>query len=322
MNNGAFIISLDFELFWGVFDKVDYDEHSDRIHSTRKVIPNLIEFFEENMISVTWSTVGLLMLNSSKEYSDMEHLFKQPSYTYREVNNYNNYKEISEKENFCDEVFFAKDLVNMLKETKFQKIGTHTFSHYYCLEKGQTIEEFSYDLVLAKKIASKNDISIKSIVFPRNQYDDQYLKEINSQKVNIYRGTPESYIYKSRNKSNNFIRALRLLDTYFNITGHITHEYIKTNDNLYNVKASRFLRPQNSTNIVLKKLQLRRIKNEMTNAAKKNHYYHLWWHPHNFAASPEENFSFIQELIVHFDYLNKKYNFQSESMESFIEKVK
>lgn len=322
MKDGTFIISLDFELYWGVFDSVDYNKNVDRIRFTRMVIPQLINVFEQNAIRVTWSTVGLLMLDSAKEYTLMESIFKEPNYKNPAVNNYINYKQILKNENYCEDVFFAKDLVNQLKNTDYQSIGTHTFSHYYCLEEGQTVQEFSYDLELAKNVASKNDINLKSIIFPRNQYNEKYLDELLKQDINIYRGTPESYIYKSRNKSNYLIRALRLLDTYINITGHITHKYINANNSLYNVKASRFLRPQNNTNKYLRKLQLRRIKNEMTFAAKNKHYYHLWWHPHNFAASPEENISFIQELITHFHYLNKKYNFQSESMESFTGKVK
>ncbi|WP_222998071.1 polysaccharide deacetylase family protein [Salinicoccus roseus] len=64
------------------------------------------------------------------------------------------------------------------------------------------------------------------------------------------------------------------------------------------IKASRFLKPQNGTPKVLRSLQLRRIKNEMTEAAKNNKYYHLWWHPHNFSVSPEENFRFLKSIII------------------------
>jgi hypothetical protein len=51
-----------------------------------------------------------------------------------------------------------------------QEIGTHTFSHYYCLEPGQQPEQFEDDLKAAIAVSKAKGIDTKSIVFPRNQY--------------------------------------------------------------------------------------------------------------------------------------------------------
>ena len=53
-------------------------------------------------------------------------------------------RSIQSKE--TEELCFAPDLIRRIKETPGQEIGTHTYSHYYCLEPGQGIESFNADL--------------------------------------------------------------------------------------------------------------------------------------------------------------------------------
>lgn len=322
MDRGCFIVSLDFELFWGILDSVEYEANINRIDLTRTIILDLIKIFEENKIKVTWSTVGLLMLKNKNEMENLEKDIKMPSYYDLKYNNYINFKNLNSQNLINENVFFANEITTKLNSTIYQTIGTHTFSHYYCLESGQTEEEFSADLRLVKHIAKRNNIEIKSIVFPRNQYSNKYLKMLNEYDIHIFRGNPNHFIYKPRKKSNLLIRALRLMDTYLNIVGKIVHPHISSKEEQFNVTASRFLRPLNNTNKFLRKLQLIRIKNEMTHAAKNNMFYHLWWHPHNFSKSPDENIEMLLGIIQHFKQLQKTYNFSSESMESYVEQVK
>lgn len=52
----------------------------------------------------------------------------------------------------------------------------------------------------------------------------------------------------------------------------------------------------------------------MTYAAKNNRNYHLWWHPHNFGYSTNENLEMLEELLQHFQKLNKDFGFLSKTM--------
>ena len=87
----------------------------------------------------------------------------------------------------------------------------------------------------------------------------------------------------------------------------------KLHNGLLLLPASRFLKPLHKITL-LNKLRLRRIKNEMTKAAKANECYHLWWHPHNFGINPEQAMLELGEIISHFNFLNKTYNMKSKSM--------
>ena len=70
---------------------------------------------------------------------------------------------------------------------------------------------------------------------------------------------------------------------------------------------------------VKNKLKLRRILNEMTEAARNQAYYHIWWHPHNFGNNPKECLHELEQIISHFHKLHKAYGFQSMHMQDISE---
>ncbi|MFP3339900.1 hypothetical protein R0J91_18120, partial [Micrococcus sp. SIMBA_131] len=55
----AFVLSLDFELLWGVYESRG-SEYYPAIENVFKVVPNLLGLFEKYGISCTWATVGAL----------------------------------------------------------------------------------------------------------------------------------------------------------------------------------------------------------------------------------------------------------------------
>jgi hypothetical protein len=63
------VISLDFELFWGMFDKVTIPEYGERIQGEQTAIPRMLELFSEYGIHATWATVGMLMTRSKRRAS-------------------------------------------------------------------------------------------------------------------------------------------------------------------------------------------------------------------------------------------------------------
>ena len=66
-SDSLFVISLDFELFWGVRDKRTIDEYGKNILGVRKAIPCILECMIENDIHATWATVGFLFFDSKDE---------------------------------------------------------------------------------------------------------------------------------------------------------------------------------------------------------------------------------------------------------------
>src|SRR5260370_41990545 len=59
---GAFVISLDFELHWGVSDlEPTHGPYRQNLLGNRKAIPRLLELFERYVIAGTWAIIRFLL---------------------------------------------------------------------------------------------------------------------------------------------------------------------------------------------------------------------------------------------------------------------
>ena len=318
MSKGIFTISLDFELFWGVRDHRTLENYGENIRNVHHVVPRLLELFSKYNVHCTWATVGFLFFNEKKEM--MSYLpVQRPTYEKKDYDPYP-YLEQNELEKTYH---FAPALIEQIKRTPGQEIGTHTFSHFYTLEKNTTISQFKNDLRSAITIAKEKGIEIKSIVFPRNQYSDDHIKACLEVGIKIYRGNELSGVYKpiSRENENIFRKGIRFADTYINITGHHCHA-IPVANKIINVPASRFLRPYNPKFKMFDGLKLRRIKQGIEFAAKHSLIYQLWWHPHNFGKYMEENFDFLEKILKVYQQLNKEQKMESLNLMEIYQRTK
>ncbi len=313
---GLFVISLDFELHWGVRDKLSVRAYRDNLLGEREVVPALLKLFAKYGIHATWATVGFLFFESKSEL--LCNLPQElPNYVHRNLSPYTQLAKIGESEH-DDPFHYAPSLIRQIAAASNQEIATHTFSHYYCLERGQNEGTFRADLTAALKIAhDKHGIDIQSIVFPRNQVDRDSLLVCRDLGIRVYRGNPTSWLYAARRGEDESTarRGIRLLDAYLPISGTKVHNPTERADTLpCNVPASRFLRPYSPTLRGLEPLRLRRIVDDLTMAAERNQLYHLWWHPHDFGARPKENFAFLTRILDTFAALRERWGLESMSM--------
>jgi peptidoglycan/xylan/chitin deacetylase (PgdA/CDA1 family) len=314
MGNGKFIISLDFELHWGSVEKWDINVRKDYFDVTRESIPKVLDLFKEYDIHATWATVGFLFARNKKQL--LEFLPEQrPSYVNNKLYYYHliENEEVGENEE-DDPYHFGVSLINRIINTPHQELASHTFSHYYCTEKGQTKEQFDADLSAVQKIAKENfNIELKSLVFPRNQLNMDYLDVVKKHGIKVVRSNLDLWF---SNDSLKIMALARAFDTLMPISGTVTFQLDDSNryDDTLLLPASRFLRPFCGKEKMIQKLKVTRIKKEMTMAAKNNRSYHLWWHPHNFGYFVDENMTYLEDILKHYKELREKYNFESNSM--------
>lgn len=318
MNNlsqATFVISLDVELYWGMRDVVSLNDYQKQLEGVRQAIPALLELFAKYKIHATWATVGFLY------YADINQLQKNipqqlPSYDQATLDPYQ-YINTLKQEN-SQKLHFCPDLIELVKQYAGQEIGTHTFSHYYCLETGQTQAQFKADLKAAIATAKEANVSTTSLVFPRNQYNADYLTTIAECGIDCYRGNETSSIYndyKAGDGDRPLKRILRLLDAYFNVTGQNCYSWSDLCSNYpINIPASRFLRPYSAKLKYLDGLRLHRITSGLEYAANHGLIYHLWWHPHNFGVNLTENLSFLEKILQSYHKLNTQNKMQSRTM--------
>ena len=322
MDKGCLVISLDFELLWGGLDiwtPEDYGK-SHVVH-VREAIHRMVALFKKYEAHATFATVGFLMLEDTKEIKAKkpEHC---PSYQNEQLNPYGPILDTIRPKSA--NMYFAPDVIKDLQSQPFIEIGTHTFSHFYCWENGQTLEQFEADIKLAVEVAKEKGITLKSIVFPRNQVSKAYLEICEKYGILSYRGNARKYYDHTTSPTKGlYYRLSRLIDTYVNWGGHMSiaiTEIIK--DELpMSIPASRMLRPYMKSLRWFESLRLHRIKKEMEYAAKHHELYHLWWHPHNFGADMEENLAFLEKVLRHYQYCHRQYGMCSMTMNEFHKEI-
>jgi hypothetical protein len=68
IKGGAFVISLDFELFWGFADFAEFRDWQDKIEKVWDVVPALLRLFTKYNIHATWATVGGLLAKDKEDF--------------------------------------------------------------------------------------------------------------------------------------------------------------------------------------------------------------------------------------------------------------
>lgn len=310
----SFIISLDFEIHWGVCDRDNsLTTYRENLLNVREVVPRLLELFVEFEVNATWATVGLLFFESKEEL--LHYLPElQPRYDDPKLSAYRHLPSLGNDES-DDPFHFAPSLIRRIAETPGQEIGSHTFSHYYCLEQEQDRETFEADLSAAVTVAALRGLELKSLVFPRNQVASDYLASLSSHGFTSFRGNPRHWMYAPTSGAgqSKLRRASRLADAYFPITKSSSRR-CANNEPITNLPASRFLRPYSKRLKSLEALRIQRIKRELERAARDGEDYHLWWHPHNFGANLPENLMVLRSILEHFETLREVFGMTSGSM--------
>jgi peptidoglycan/xylan/chitin deacetylase (PgdA/CDA1 family) len=301
---GALVISLDFELHWGVRDHVTrHDPLYGRLPEARRAVSDLLDVFVARRIHATWATVGFLFASTRDDietYSPRD----RPSYPRAELNPYLEVLGIDEEH---DPEHLAGSLVEQIDVTPGQEIASHTFSHYYCLEPGQDEATFRADLAAAQAIARGRGMELTSLVLPRNQWNPAYTTAVLDAGFRCIRGSQRSWAHRARQHSEQNIlhRGMRLTDSYIGVTAPPTTGWrqVLLSSGLCNVPASAFLRPYDPARKNLEPLRLARLRSGMRHAAKHGRIFHLWWHPHNFSQYQSENFAALERVLDEFDRL-------------------
>lgn len=322
-----FIISLDFEIEYGVEDFSDTDlaGYLSNLDGVREAVPMILKAFKKNDIHATWATVGMLLAETKEDIRKYTPDI-MPDYVNKNLSTYSHLARIGtdEKE---DKRHYALSLVKRIMGTPGQEIGSHTYSHYYAMEAGQNVEQFRGDIEAAIRITKdKTGVRPISLVLPRNQINPEYINVIRESGFTSFRGNAENIGFSSE-KNNYFIRGIRLADSYIgglqgkiHTFDEIREDYQKTG--VFNIKASSFLRPYSRRFAMLEKLKTGVIKRDMKKTAISGGIYHLWFHPHNFGINTKENLRNLSRILIFYNSLHKDYGMLSCNMTEAAELIK
>lgn len=310
MSVPTLIVSLDFELFWGMQDVSELSAYEENILGGKAAIPKMLELFEKHGIHATWAAVGYLF---GKNEEELRRYFpaELPSYEDPKLSGYRCFGTIGTDEASAP-CYYGRSLIDRIAAVPGQELGSHTFSHYYCREKGQTTQQFRADLDAARAIAADQGYDLRSIILPRNQCEPEYTPIMHEAGFTAYRDEENDWIHEKIHFTP-LRRILRLMDVYLPLTGQGGYTP-KVEHGIVNLVGSRMYKPFFEPLGFLEGLKLRRIKKQMLHAAQNGLTFHLWWHPHNVGVRTELHLRQLEEIFSYYEELRAKYGMRSLNM--------
>jgi len=313
MNHAKFVISLDFEMFWGVEDTRSIAGYGRNVLGEWQAIPEMLARFRVHGVNATWATVGAIMCRDYREWRTRRRTSTQSAVTSGTC---------ADAEDALvrqyPKLFFARPLVERILETDGQELATHTYSHFYCKHKDSTPEGFVDDLARAGSLAAEMGTGFRSIVFPRNQISPEFLAVLPAAGIRVYRGNAQHWLYRDGDAvpGGTAGRIMRFADAFVPLSGSCCRRE-HCNGALVNVPASAFLYAWSALAAPLIALRLHRIKQGMTEAARTGALFHLWWHPHNFGVNLGANLAMLEEVLLHYRKLADTLGMESQCMGDF-----
>lgn len=314
---GALVISLDFELLWGVRDLYPSDGGAYRrnLLGARTAIPKLLDLFAEYEIAATWATVGLLFAHDRKEagcfWPEVLPRFHDPAL--------DPYDGVVGEDEATDPIRYATSLIDLIASAPRQEIGSHTFGHYYPLEPGHDREAFRSDLEAAVRIGEQFGARPRSLVIPRNQLSRADLHVIAEAGFTSVRDNARGHVHRACSNAEFRVasqRIGRIADAYLPLTGRQVARWseIPVVEGVALLPASHFLRPRSHSLRHLEPARFLRLRSSIRAAAKEGGVCHLWWHPHNFGVDQAENLAFLRRLFEVYRECQSKHGMTSMTM--------
>lgn len=277
------IISLDFELRWGVADKLPDDPNAYRrnLDGATDAVLEMLDLFQHQRIGATWATVGALACSGWDEYHAIAP--RQPQYANPRMRFRKEWQALDPE----GRVHFAPEVVRAIANASGQELASHTFSHIYYREPGCRAEDVAADSqALADLFHERFGRIPTSLVFPRNQVAHTAMlgpfgivRWRSNPKVFYWNGVPSA-------EQRRWVRGLRLADDLLTIrtrrapSSEMRASYLVRfglPDRAWRLHAASIIRDARSL--------------------RPDETLHLWWHPHNMGAEVSKSIRRLSDLV-------------------------
>jgi hypothetical protein len=279
------VISLDFELRWGIHDVygLDFEACRASIERLRDAVPALVKLLVGHDIRATWAIVGAIACRSWDDY--FTRAPEPPRYERSGLAVNPRYADLDPK----GTLHFAPDLVQTIASAPGQLLGTHTFSHLYLRERGVTPADLAADLVATAELYREHYQTVpRSLVFPRNQC--AFVDVVRASTIRVWRGNQKPWYYEREDSEHYNIvpRVLKLVDE---LNPFSTRAARLEGDM---TRASLFLRL--SLPDMLWHAHLQRIRRELR-SLQPGHVFHIWFHPDTLGEDTETRLSRVEQVL-------------------------
>ncbi len=269
---GLFILSLDTEIAWGTYGAAAIARQAYAFDNYRSLLKRLVALLDTYQIPATFAVVGHLFLKpgdpraliATNLPADDPHLLW----------------------------YFAPNVIETIRHARTgHEIGTHTFSHLFTSEVTQ--KDWDADLKLCVRIHKEHNLTLRSLVYPRNQI--AYTETLPKYGITSYRGAETKWYRQQTSVS---ARLLSFLD-YLLALPPVTYDpaSLRADDKLVNLPASQFLLSYDGLRgKIPTAARVQQAKRGIERAVRYDHLYHLWFHPFNLGSN-EKMFEALEAIL-------------------------
>jgi peptidoglycan/xylan/chitin deacetylase (PgdA/CDA1 family) len=276
--------SLDFELRWGLHDRLqmDLDAYRKNLEGAREAVPALLRLFTERGVRATWATVGALACHGWDDY--YRRAPRPPRYANPRLAFSQRYADLDPN----GDLHFAPELVREVSLAEGQDLGTHTFSHIFLGEIGVMLKDAEADHAAANTLFRELfNHQPTSLVFPRNQV--AFLALYRSKGITAWRDNEDNWYHRLTHHADHaLVRARRLADAL----------------TPWHTRAGRFLDGRTPSTLFVRvnlpelawKAHMAKIATE-AQRARHGDVLHFWLHPHNVGGNVRRGIKRIGEVL-------------------------
>ncbi len=284
----SIVISLDFELRWGVHDVLgsNVDGYRANLEGVRDTVPAVLDVLRQRRLPATWATVGAVACRSWDDYFERAPappVYRDPTLVFD--------RRIVDRDP-DGTLHFAPDLVRQVVDTPGQELATHTFSHLFLGEPGVVAADAIADHQATRTIFRERfGLEPRSLVYPRNQVAFwPFLQDLG---LVAYRGNEAGWFHRLRGaaSAHPVARSLRLLD---GLRPRTRTYHPKIEGELPSTLFLRLGLPG-----ALWRLHFAKVRRAVL-TARPGHIVHLWFHPHNLGANAAKT---LDRLTTTADFL-------------------
>lgn len=280
--SSALVVSLDFELGWGVLDSEDWRtrERNGLYRNMRPVLSKLFDHLRAWQCPTSWAAVAS-MFESDQEALALEHL---PDGYRKAVNHFVREAEAATRD--------ARDLMERWPElAEFSEICSHTSTHLYPALPGMTGAAYAADVRRScEQLEAYFGNQVESLVFTRD--DCKFLPEVMQSGPLHARIGPPSYGSRGSGK---FARIGRGAARFFEAVPPSEFERLPQGGSTQS--GSFYFNWSGGDFEAVKRAQVQiQARRALRQLASSDQVIHVWLHPFNLAESPRHFSSFVDFL--------------------------
>lgn len=288
-SSGAFVVSLDTELVWGMFDTGAVAP--ERYAGTRNIIRSLLDLFDEHRIPATWALVTHLLTDCRTSESDGQSHSDS-------CEQYSRNTALPCQQPLTSELWHEPRILNWIEDAEADHdVGSHTHTHLVFNE--ATREGARSDIEQSVATASCHGIDMASFVYPRNAIAHRDI--LSDVGFEVYRGIDSRWYERSQMPAP-VVKGARFADEATQWTPPTVLP--RTESGLVEVPGSQIFRPVHAGwQYTPKESQRSRAIAGLDRAARTGQIFHLWFHPFNFARDPERLLTEFEAVLAHAESL-------------------